>query len=272
MNATELEMVRRIVYEENGIVLGAEKAYLIESRIRDLAKSHGYNSVSALLHSKNPRLHQEIAEAMTTNETSFFRDSRPFLSLQDTLLPPLIRARAASRRLRIWSAACSTGQEPYSIALLLRDAFPQTNGWDVRITASDYSNEVLDQARSGRYSDLDVRRGLSPALRDRYFQRDGDSWVADHRLKSMIRFHRFNFLGMWPVAESQDLILIRNVLIYFDNDTRTKILERACRLLRPDGLLMLGSAESPPLTTRGLVREVHGATVCYRRDPKAHAA
>lgn len=139
MNEAELAMVRRVVYEENAIVLGSEKDYLIKSRIRTLAMERGYSSASVMLRERPPGLRQAIAEAMTTNETSFFRDSTPFQTLQSTLLPPIIRARTPARRLRIWSAACSTGQEPYSIALLLRDAFPHIATWDIKITASDYS-------------------------------------------------------------------------------------------------------------------------------------
>ena len=264
MNDREITMVQRAVYEENAIILGPDKRYLIESRMKILARQHGYDSISALLSSKRPRLRQDIAEAMTTNETSFFRDTSPFKALQSHLLPGLIRERRTTRRLRIWSAACSTGQEPYSVALVLSDAFPQLADWDIRITASDYSRAVLEQARAGRYSRVDIKRGLSDTIRKRYFHQDGDGWVISERLRAMIRFQQFNLLGMWPVAEQQDIILLRNVLIYFDGPTRAQILSRMAALLRPDGFLLLGSAESLPSDCRSLTREVCGGIVCYR--------
>lgn len=262
------EYVRRLVREEAAIQLDERKDYLIRARLSCLAQSEGLPSVDALLAglAADPALRRKVVEAMTTNETSFFRDVHPFETLREVVLPGLIERRAGSRRIDIWSAACSSGQEPYSLAMLIREHFPALQGWNVRILAMDLSRPILDRARAGRYSRLEVNRGLPARLLVRHFRADGDAWRISDELRRMVEFRELNLAGPWPGLPRFDLVFMRNVLIYFDAPTKTAILERTAEILRPDGLLFLGGAESTISIPSRFRRVQIGRTGCYRLD------
>ncbi len=251
------ERIRKLVYERAAIVLEPGKEYLVEARLAPVAQAHGFVSVNDLCRAVDRHCAQllaEIVEVMTTNETSFFRDQYPFEALKQTILPDLVQQRAPQRRLRIWCAACSSGQEPYSIAMLIDEHFPLLASWNVSIYATDISKAVLARARAGRFSQLEVSRGLSPAQLARYFVRDGVDWELKPSFRRRVRFEELNLAGRWPILERFDLVLLRNVLIYFDQPTKIAILTRVQQQLAGDGLLMLGGSETPPLEVTTLER------------------
>lgn len=202
---------------------------------------------------------------MTTNETSFFRDLHPFETLRTTVLPDVIARRASERRLHLWSAACSSGQEPYTIALVLREHFPALAGWTVRLVATDLSREILARARAGRYSQLEVNRGLPAPLLTKHFTREGMEWQLKDEVRRMVEFRELNLLEAWSGLADLDIVFIRNVLIYFDQDIKRGILGRVHRALRPGGYLFLGGAETT-LNLDDRFERLHiGKTPCYRR-------
>ncbi len=248
LSQTDFEFVRALVLKRSAIVLENEKLYLADTRLQAVARREGIESVEALVARLRTAaagpLAQKVVEAMTTNETSFFRDVQPFEMLKQVVVPELMKRRAAERRLRIWCAASSTGQEPYSLAMLLREHFPALGGWDLRIVASDLSTDVLEKAKQGRYSQLEVNRGLPASLLVKYFQRQGTEWQLKDDVRRLIEFRQLNLIEPWPALPPCDVVLIRNVLIYFDVETKRQILGKARRVLRPDGYLFLGGAET----------------------------
>jgi len=250
MNPEALAWIRELVERRAGIVLPPAKDYLVATRMPRLAQTHDLPTVEALVDAARarPALQTAIVEAMTTNETSFFRDVNVFTALEKEVLPELIAARRAQRRLRIWCAACSTGQEPYSLSMLLDDALPDA-GWDVSILATDLCSKVLAQAASGVFSRMEVNRGLPARMLVRHFEREGDSWRVKAGLRQRMRFTQMNLIEPWPRdLGTFDLILLRNVLIYFDVATKKRLLGHTHDILRADGVLLLGSGE----TTLGL--------------------
>jgi chemotaxis protein methyltransferase CheR len=248
LSRASFEFVRALLRRRSAHCLEDDKAYLVETRLLPVARRHGFQSVEDLVlrlrGRRDERLAAELVEAMAIHETFFFRDGHPFDVLRQAVLPELVRRRAQARRLNIWSAACSSGQEPYSVALLLRHHFPALSGWDVRLLASDLSTAILERARKGRYSELEVSRGLAPELRQAYFHKQGDGWQIRDDVCRMVEFRRINLGGVWPELPPVDLVLLRNVLIYFDMPTRRQVLGRVRRVLRPDGYLLLGGAET----------------------------
>lgn len=237
-----------LLKESSGLTLGRDKTYLLETRLLPLARREGFASIDALIAAMQARrvngLVDAVVEAMTTNETLFFRDRHPFDALRQHLLPALIEQRAQQRSLRIWSAACSTGQEPYSIAMLLRDHFPQLASWKIEIVATDISPAVLDRAREGDYSAFEVQRGLPIHLLVKHFEQVGERWRIRPELRRMVNFQLFNLLGGAAALGVFDIIFCRNVLIYFDHTTKAAVLERLGSRLARDGALILGGAES----------------------------
>jgi chemotaxis protein methyltransferase CheR len=209
-------------------------------------------------------LQRKIVEAMTTNETSFFRDFHPFEALRKSILPELITKRASSRELNFWSAACSSGQEPYSLALLLQENFPSLTGWSVRIIATELSAEMLVRAREGRYSQLEVNRGLPASLLVKYFQQHGSDWQIREDVRRKVEFQFLNLADPWPLLPPMDVVLMRNVLIYFGLDTKKKILGRVRQLLKLDGFLFLGGAETTFNLDDTFERAQFDRTICYR--------
>lgn len=240
------DYVRRMVRERAGIVLEDGKEYLVENRLSAVARSHGaelHDLVEQARSRPTSPVNDEIIDAMTTNETSFFRDIHPFNALRDEVLPRLVEARRTSRTIRILSGAASTGQEAYSIAMMIRTAFPELAGWRIVITGTDISREALARARAGRYTQLEINRGL-PATMLRYFSQDGREFVVDPSIRSMCEFSELNLVTPWPMMPTQDIVLMRNVLIYFDVATKRQILHNVRQILAPDGLLFLGASET----------------------------
>lgn len=268
LSKADADFLRQLVRARSGIVLGEDKGYLLESRLTPLAKAIGLNGVEDLVPrlraEPNGQLARQVVEAMTTNETFFFRDVHPFECLRKVVLPELIARRGATRRLDLWCAAASTGQEPYSVAMVLREHFPQVAGWTIRLLATDIATEVLKRARAGRYSQLEVNRGLPAPLLLKYFAKDGLDWVVKDELKRMVEFRELNLLDPFPITGQLDIIFIRNVLIYFDLDTKRDILAKCRRLLRPDGYLFLGGAETTLNVDDNFVRVDFDKGGCYR--------
>jgi chemotaxis protein methyltransferase CheR len=250
LSTQEFLFVSDLVRRESAIVLGPGKEYLVESRLLPLARKASMASVSAYVQDAqrrpSPATQRSIVEALTTNETSWFRDLEPFTVLTDTVLPELAAARPGSQTMRIWSAACSSGQEPYSLAMVLQEKLPP--GWSYQIHATDLSTQMLSRAEQGRFSQLEINRGLPAAMLVRHFERVGADWQVAAVLRKNITFAQVNLAGPLPAMPPFDVVFLRNVLIYFDLDTKRAILQRVRRLLRPEGWLFLGSAE----TTLGL--------------------
>lgn len=243
----DFDFVKTLVRQRSAIVLETGKEYLAENRLNTLAREEGYSSLDELmnqLRGPNANLKQKVVEAMTTNETYFFRDQAPFEMIKKSLLPNLIRSRHSTRTIRIWSAACSTGQEPYSLAMMIREDFPEIAGWKLEIVATDLATSVLDKAREGRYRQFDINRGLPVRMLPKYFTKDGADWVLNSLIRSMVTFQTLNLVMTWPLMPIFDLILLRNVLIYFDQPTRTEILRKARRCISSDGALLLGCSET----------------------------
>ncbi|HKB00759.1 MAG TPA: protein-glutamate O-methyltransferase CheR [Gemmataceae bacterium] len=248
MTAADFDYVRRLVRDRSGIVLEEGKEYLVDARLTPVARQCDLGSVSDLIGrlraGPDAGLATRVVEAMVTTETSFFRDLHPFQTLRATVLPDLIRRRRDERRLAVWFAACATGQEPYSFALLAREHFPELIGWRLDLLATDLSAEALARARAGVFTQLEVNRGLPAALLVRYFRQHGATWELTEGIRRMVEFRELNLTRPWPVLPRMDLVFLRNVMIYFDVDTKKTILARAARVLRPDGYLLLGGAET----------------------------
>jgi chemotaxis protein methyltransferase CheR len=232
-------------------VIDETKGYLIEGRLTPVAREVGAASVAELLGGlrvmarPTPHLCDLVVDALTTNETSWFRDRHPFDALQFHILPELIQARKGTHSLTVWCAAASTGQEPYSLGILIREHFPQLAGWKVRILATDISPTALEQAREGLYRQIEINRGLPAAFISRYFHREGARFRLDSRIRSMVEFKELNLAAPLTGVPPADLVFLRNVLIYFDPPTKSRILDRiATNVLRPDGALLLGGAET----------------------------
>jgi chemotaxis protein methyltransferase CheR len=264
MNTLDVAYVRQLVREYSAIVLDDSKAYLVEGRLTPLAHNAGFSGPEALVQRLRSEpvgpLHQRVVEALTINETSFFRDSRVFDTIRARILPELLRSR---KKVTIWSAACSTGQEPYSIAMLLLEHFPNLGPDSVEIVATDLSEQVLVQARAGRYSQLELSRGLPRELRSRYFETDGDFFRVTEPLQKLVSFRRLNLVGTWPWLPWADLVLLRNVLIYFDQNTRLDVLERIRRSMNPQGFLVLGTSETA-IESECFTRVISDGVVTYR--------
>ena len=249
LSRLEFEYVRSLVRQASSVVLDDSKTYLVISRLLPVARNNDFETVGAMishLHSSpHGDLHSQAIEAILTTETSFFRDLHPFVALRDDVLPELIQKRSqTTKTLSIWSAGCSSGQEPHSIAMILRDRFANLGAWNLQLNASDLSNQMVERSRRGTYSQLEVNRGLPAPYLVRFFDQIGDQWVLRDDLRTMFRFFQQNLHEEWTSMPALDVILLRNVLIYFDVATRRKVLRQVRRLLRPDGYLLLGSAET----------------------------
>lgn len=243
------DYVRNLVYERSHIVLEPGKEYLVESRLAPIARETGAGTIDALvtLLRANPSgdIAERVIDAMTTNETSFFRDLKPFDALRKHLLPEIMKRRADSRTLHIWSGAASSGQEAYTIAMTIREYFPELLSWNLSIVGTDLSGAMVRQAKEGKYTQLEINRGLPATMMVKYFLRDGTAWQVKPELRAMVEFRQMNLIGPWAGIPRMDIVFLRNVLIYFDRDTKKRIFERLRGLLREDGYLLLGSAESP---------------------------
>ncbi len=268
----DFAFVRSFVRARAGLMLSPEKRYLVESRLGPVCRKLGMPDLSGLVRNlragRDRALERAVVEAMMTNETLFFRDGAAFSVVSQSVLPGLIADRAAQRRLRVWCSACSTGQEPYSIAMALDAMADRLAGWQVEIVATDISEEVLERARAGRYSQFEVQRGLPIRQLLQYFRQHGETWEISQRIRDMVRFEPINLIQDFGRLGRFDLILCRNVLIYFDNATKSQILGRLAQSLVTDGALMLGSAETvigltdqlvPDKRYKGLYARANGA-------------
>jgi chemotaxis protein methyltransferase CheR len=249
MKQEEFDYLRDMLKARSGLVLGDEKRYLLESRLMPVAREIGLESLSGLVSNlktdDSDELREKITQAMTINESFFFRDKSPFENFKNIMAPALLASsRAASRNMRIWCAASSTGQEPYSLAILIKEMSSQFAGWNIQIIGTDLSEEVLEKAKSGLYSQFEVQRGLPVQLMVKYFQQTGSMWQIDSSIRSMVTYKHFNLLEDYAPLGMFDVIFCRNVLIYFDAPTKSDMLGRMAKRMRPDGYLVLGAAET----------------------------
>jgi chemotaxis protein methyltransferase CheR len=244
----EYDFLRKSLRERSGLMLSADKQYLVESRLLPIARKAGLASlgdlVAALRRGDSECLMKMVVEAMTTNETFFFRDKVPFENLRTAVLPALLAARRPTRRIRIWSAAASSGQEPYSLAMTIKELEDTLAGWRIEIVATDLAGGVLEKAQAGIYSQFEIQRGLPIQLLIKYFSKVGDMWQIAPELRAMVKFKQLNLLSDFSSLGTFDLIFCRNVLIYFDQDTKTSVLNRLARVTAADGYLVLGAAET----------------------------
>ena len=248
MTGADFAFIAAFLKERSGLIITQDKMYLLETRLASILRDNNLSGLSALIEMlRQPgavAVKNQVVDAMTTNETSFFRDNHPFDALRKSVIPGLIERRATVRSLRIWSAACSTGQEPYSLAMMLKDNFPILAGWKVEIVATDLSPSVLERAREGLYSTFEVQRGLPIQMLVRHFDQVEPNWRIKPELRQTISFRALNLLEDFSVLGQFDVVLCRNVLIYFDQPTKTRILSAIARRIAPDGALLLGGAES----------------------------
>ncbi|MGB6535755.1 MAG: protein-glutamate O-methyltransferase CheR [Xanthobacteraceae bacterium] len=248
MTPLDYDYLRRLLKQRSGLVLGAEKQYLVESRLLPVARKAGLGSLAALVGAlkgaDESALTNAVVEAMATNESFFFRDKVPFEHFRTIVMPALLKARPNSRYIRIWCAAASTGQEPYSLAMMLKEMDRKLADWRIDILATDISNEVLEKARQGLYSQFEVQRGLPIQLLIKYFTQVGELWQIAPDIRAMVKFRQFNLLSDFSLLGMFDLIFCRNVLIYFDRPTKIDVLDRLAQLTFRDGYLVLGAAET----------------------------
>jgi chemotaxis protein methyltransferase CheR len=272
VTALDYEFLRKFLRERSGLDLSSDKQYLVESRLIPLARRLGLGGIAELvqkIRGGSDVLTSEVVEAMTTNETFFFRDKIPFDHLRDTILPELLKSRANRRQLRIWCAASSTGQEPYSIAMCLKEFASALAGWRLEIVATDLSQGVLEKSRAGIYSQFEVQRGLPIQMLVKHFTQTGELWQLNADIRAMVQHRQLNLLQDFSHLGTFDVIFCRNVLIYFDQDTKAGIFGRLAKVLEADGVLALGAAESvvgisdvfkPYPERRGLYRLNTGAS------------
>jgi chemotaxis protein methyltransferase CheR len=271
LNAADFDYVVALVRKEAAIVLEPGKEFLAEQRLARLIRELNFDTIEALVAELRRRppgvLHSRVVDAMTTNETMWFRDQAPFDAMRQQVLPDLIARRPASHTFTIWSAASSTGQEPYSLAMLIRDAFPQLAS-RVQIVATDLSKECITKAKSASYSQFEINRGLPAVALIKHFTQRGSEWEVKPELRRMVTFHELNLTGPWSVVPAQvDVVFIRNVLIYFDIPTKQKIFAGIRRVLRPDGYMFVGSGESLAGVDDRYERTPVGRATAYRPGP-----
>lgn len=255
----------------SAISIGPGKEYLVESRLAPVARQGGFLDIASLIGAlrrpaPDPAVCDQVVQAMTTNETSFYRDIHPFEAFREVLVPDVSKRNAGLRRLSVWSAACSTGQELYTIAMSLAENFPALVGWDLRLYGTDLSSDVVDRARAGSFSPLEVNRGLPAPLLLKYFERQGRNYVIDEKLRRQCRFDAMNLVGPWRGLPLFDIVFCRNVLIYFDQPVKQRILAKMRQQLVPGGVLVLGAAESALGMVDGFVQERIHNTVVYRAE------
>lgn len=248
MTVTDFDFICQILRERSGLVLTNDKAYLLESRLLPVArkwKLATFDDLVRLIRTKmDEAVIRDVVEAMTTNESFFFRDVKPFDQFKQVVLPALMKARVTTRSIRIWSAACSSGQEAYSLAMILSEMAPQIAGWRIEIIGTDLSLEILQKAKDGLYSQFEVQRGLPITLLVKYFTQTGDRWEISQKIRNMVQYRPFNLLSDPTPLGRFDVVFCRNVLIYFDQPTKARVLNNIARLMPEDGYLFLGGAET----------------------------
>jgi len=261
INGEDYLFLKKILRKKSGLSLTDSKDYLLVGRLTPVVRQLGFGSISELVENLRAGASEfvvsAVVDAMTTNETLFFRDSYPFEALVDVMLPAIIGARSPSQPIRIWCAAASTGQEPYSIAMQLRERSEVLKGHSVEILGTDLSADVLRRAEAGKYSEFEIRRGLSAYFRDRYFVRQNCDWILKPEIRQSVTFKQLNLLDSFVNIGLFDIIFCRNVLIYFDSSTKIDVLRRISHQMRSDGYLVLGGSE----TLIGLTNIFRSATI-----------
>ena len=283
MTPLDYEYLRKLLKDQSGLDLSADKQYLIESRLLPLSRKSGLPGISDLVQKMkggSAGIIAQVVEAMTTNETFFFRDKLPFDHFRDSIIPEILQARASRKSIRIWCAAGSTGQEPYSLAMCLKEMSAALTGWRIEILATDLSQEVLEKSKAGIYSQFEVQRGLPIQMLVKYFKQTGEFWQINPDIRAMVQHRQLNLLHDFSQVGVFDVIFCRNVLIYFDQDTKIKIFNRLAKASEPDGFLVLGAAETvvgltdlfkPHPDRRGLYRP-DGVHATSARMPAVGAA
>jgi chemotaxis protein methyltransferase CheR len=271
MTPADYDYLRKFLKERSGLDLSVDKQYLVESRLMPLARKAGLTTLDELvqkIRGGSTALGADVVEAMTTNETFFFRDKIPFDHLREAVIPELQQTRASRKSLRIWCAAASTGQEPYSIAMCLKEMSAQLAGWRIEIIGTDISPQVLEKSKSGLYTQFEVQRGLPIQLLVKYFKQTGEMWQISPEIRAMVQYRPLNLLQDFSQMGKFDLIFCRNVLIYFDQDMKSQIFGRLAKAMEPGGFLALGAAETvvgltdafkPQADRRGLYRPTAGS-------------
>lgn len=248
MNSVEFDFIADVLKNRSGLSLSKDKTYLLESRLNPIARENGYDNLSGLMTALRTRPSEEllraVTDAMTTNESFFFRDKTPFNLFENIMLPALLKSRANKRKIRIWCAAASTGQEPYSLAIVIKELAAKLAGWQFEIIGTDICEAVLDKARDGVYSQFEVQRGLPIQLLVKYFEKHGEAWRVKPDIKKMVTYRNFNLLKSFTGLGEFDIIFCRNVLIYFDQPTKKDIFQRLRGNVPGDGFLVLGAAET----------------------------
>ncbi len=274
MTDSEFDYIRNLLRERSAVVLDTDKRYLVEARLAPVILKLGVPSIGELVArirlQPDPGIVTEVVDALVTSETSFFRDFTPFEVLRKQVIPELIEARGAARKLAFWSAACSTGQEAYTIAILLREYFPQLANWQITLLGTDISTGVIAKAREGIYTHFEANRGLPAYLMVKYFKQSGTAWHLDLSIRKMVEFRPFNLAAAWPALPMFDVIFLRNVMIYFDPSTRREILARTTHVLRQDGFLVLGGSESTFNLSDVFARVERLKSGYYQRVPQQH--
>jgi chemotaxis protein methyltransferase CheR len=273
LEASTFDFVCNMVRERSGIVLEKGKEYLVEARLLPLIRQEKIGSLQELENRLRSQpfdaLHHKVVDAMTTNETLFFRDSKPFDAMRLHILPELLERNRATRTINIWCGACSSGQEPYSLAILLKEFFATHPGWTTRIQASDISPTMVERSSKGCYNQLEVNRGLPASMLVKYFERQGLEWRVKSDVRSMVEFFRMNLVGTWPLLPTMDIIFLRNVLIYFDTAMKKAILNKMRLLLKPQGYLFLGGAETTLYLDSDFDQVYFDKAACYRPKNRA---
>lgn len=269
LNHCDFDYIRELVHRHTAIILDKDKKYLVESRLMPVAYEEGLASIQELIRrlqaQTNAKLLRRVTEALTTNETYFFRDNHPFEALKSQILPEILANLRGGGRLSIWSAACSSGQEPYSIAMLIQEYFPQLVNAGLRIYSTDLSSEMLSRASEGLFSDLEVSRGLPSTFLAKYFERRAQGgWQIKQDIRDMVDFRQLNLAERWPPLPGMDLIFMRNVLIYFEVETKKQILAKARQLLKPRGYLFLGTSETLLNLDNAFQRVIINNSTCYQ--------
>lgn len=267
IDSASFDTIRNLVREKAAIVLEDGKEYLVEARLKPVCRETGHATIADLakaLRTRPADLVTMVVEALTTNETSFFRDVHPFDMLRDEVLPDLIERRKATRELNIWCAASSSGQEPLTLAIVIRNNFPELASWKIKILATDINQKMIERCQGGIYSQLEVARGLPAKLLIKYFSKQGTRWKANDEVLGMIEYKQMNLMSRFPPMTPMDVVFIRNVLIYFDSDTKAKIIAGVRSTLKPDGHLFLGTAESLLGLSSDFKQQTFTRGACYQ--------
>jgi chemotaxis protein methyltransferase CheR len=264
------EFLRTLLHQRTGIQLDPGREQFAEMRLGGLANDLGFDSLPDVLDAVRTEehwgiLHRLVVEALAISETSWFRDAHVWVELRQTILPGLLERRKAARSLSLWSAACATGQEPYSLAMILHEFGDRLSGWQVRTLATDFSQGILKRAQAASYSQLEMNRGLPASQLVRHFRKMPDAWELRSEVRGRVEFRELNLVHGWPELPPMDLVLLRNVLIYFEPELRRRVLRQLARLLRPDGVLVLGAGETTLTLDDSFEAVPLARTVVYRR-------